>query len=416
MDESDCGCGLPEITAIDLSGWESVMDGVAKKMHSGELAPGEVSKDYVKNTYDELYKGGKKGYGKDWAKMGEDADNDRTIRSLKKNMFNFSGAKGYTMQQEMQDLMTKNGKLVPFNEFKSKVRELNPKYNGNYLQAEFQTARQTANHVRNWQQFQKDKDVFPNLKYMTSNDDRVRDGHKDLHGTVKPVGDEFWNTFYPPNGWRCRCYATQTSEPASGQEYPADKAEGLGVGKAFAANPAKTGEVYSKKKHPYFAMASVSGGKKLETQMEYAKADAPSEIAWSKAGATIRISPFVNSEPKVLTDNYRSALILATKVGANVELNAHMNQKLVKDRPNLAYKVNGKAGDRHAPSGASYKTALKTANGNGTVVMVVDLAISKESMDTAVRKITADLPNYKNVKEVYLISAEGTEVKHLFNG
>ena len=415
MSDSACGCALPEMTAIDLSGWEKLMDDTARKMHSGELAPGEVSKDYVKNTYDELYKGGKKGYGKDWAKVGDNPNDDRTIRSLKKNMFNFSGAKGYTMQQEMNDLMTKDGKLVPEREFRNKVRELNPKYNGNYLQAEFQTARQTAHHVRNWQQFQKDKDDFPNLKYMTSNDDRVRDGHTDLHGTVKPVGDPFWDTFYPPNGWRCRCYVTQTGEPASGQEYPAEKADTLGVDKSFAANPAKTGEVYSKKKHPYFAMAAVSGGKKLETQMEYAKADAPSEIVYSKAGATIRISPFVNSDTKVLTDNYKSALILATKVGANVELNAHLNQKLVKDSPNLAYKVNGKKGDRHAPSGASYKTALKTANANGTEVMVVDLSVSKETMETAVRKISTDLPNYKNVKEVYVISAEGTEVKHIFN-
>jgi len=43
------------------------------------------------------------------------------------------------------------------------------------------------------------------MRYVAISDDRTRDEHIDLNGTVASVDDDFWNTFYPPNGWNCRC-------------------------------------------------------------------------------------------------------------------------------------------------------------------------------------------------------------------
>lgn len=190
------------ISAIDLSGWESLMNDLAKKMHAGDLKPADISKKFVLNTYKELYKGTKSGYGKEWAKFTPDA-NGKTVNSLKKNLFLFSGAKTYTMQVEMNKLLQKDGKVRDFEDFKKEALKLNSKYNKNYLQAEYQTARQTGHHVRNWQGYQKNKDLFPNLKYKTAGDARVRESHRALNNVVKPIDDPFWNSFYPPNGWRC---------------------------------------------------------------------------------------------------------------------------------------------------------------------------------------------------------------------
>lgn len=46
---------------------------------------------------------------------------------------------------------------------------------------------------------------MPYFRYSTMRDDRVRPLHRRWHGLVLPVDHPFWQTRYPPNGWRCRC-------------------------------------------------------------------------------------------------------------------------------------------------------------------------------------------------------------------
>ena len=50
-------------------------------------------------------------------------------------------------------------------------------------------------------------EILWGYKYVTVGDDRVRDRHIALEGTVLPKTDPFWQTHYPPNGWACRCQA-----------------------------------------------------------------------------------------------------------------------------------------------------------------------------------------------------------------
>jgi SPP1 gp7 family putative phage head morphogenesis protein len=50
-------------------------------------------------------------------------------------------------------------------------------------------------------------------KYVTTGDDRVRPMHAALEGVTLPKGDPFWQRFYPPNGWNCRCQAIPLFEP-----------------------------------------------------------------------------------------------------------------------------------------------------------------------------------------------------------
>lgn len=51
-------------------------------------------------------------------------------------------------------------------------------------------------------------------RYVTTGDDRVRPMHAALEGTTLPKEHPFWEMFYPPNGWNCRCQAIPLFEPA----------------------------------------------------------------------------------------------------------------------------------------------------------------------------------------------------------
>jgi SPP1 gp7 family putative phage head morphogenesis protein len=52
----------------------------------------------------------------------------------------------------------------------------------------------------------------PFWEYVAVMDARTRPAHAALNGSVFPSDDPFWSSFYPPNGWRCRCRVRSHSE------------------------------------------------------------------------------------------------------------------------------------------------------------------------------------------------------------
>ena len=92
--------------------------------------------------------------------------------------------------------------------------------------------------------------ILPYLKYKTQDDDKVRKSHALLHNVSKHIDDPFWDEFYPPNGWNCRCYTLQTAGQGTKTEpdrLPDDKE----VPQIFRRNAGKSGVVFEKD-HPYY--------------------------------------------------------------------------------------------------------------------------------------------------------------------
>ena len=63
-----------------------------------------------------------------------------------------------------------------------------------------------------WARIQRQKDVYPYLRYLPSTSEHKRPLHKTWYGILLPVDHPFWQTHFPPNGWGCKCHFEQVSE------------------------------------------------------------------------------------------------------------------------------------------------------------------------------------------------------------
>lgn len=70
----------------------------------------------------------------------------------------------------------------------------------------FHTNCSTAYSVGRYKQMQEVKQFRPFWQYMTAGDPSVRDEHAALGGKVYHADHPFWDQWYPPNGFNCRCY------------------------------------------------------------------------------------------------------------------------------------------------------------------------------------------------------------------
>jgi SPP1 gp7 family putative phage head morphogenesis protein len=87
------------------------------------------------------------------------------------------------------------------------------------LENVFRTNVMAAYGEGRYQQQTEMADLYPYARYNAIGDDRTREEHQALDGTVSPIGSAFWQTHYPPWDFQCRCYA----EPLSADEVdPAD--------------------------------------------------------------------------------------------------------------------------------------------------------------------------------------------------
>lgn len=76
----------------------------------------------------------------------------------------------------------------------------------------YDTNLRSAYAAGRWEQIERTKGRRPYLRYVAILDERTRPRHRTWHGTVLAADDPFWQTHFPPNGWRCRCNVQQLSQ------------------------------------------------------------------------------------------------------------------------------------------------------------------------------------------------------------
>lgn len=207
-----------------------------------------------------------------------DPDDDFRTAILRNNEV-FVAFKVHRMQNDMAKLLLdSNGNLKPFEQWRKEVMPIASHQVGQWLRTEYNTAVLRAHQAADWQQFEREKDILPNLRWMPSTSVNPGKDHMVFWGTVRPIDDPFWNEHRPGDRWNCKCDLSSTDDPVT--EIP-DFTKKDNPHPGLDNNPGKDGKLFSDT-HPYIANAYPGAKKAVERLM--GKLDAVREAEESIQG------------------------------------------------------------------------------------------------------------------------------------
>lgn len=243
-----CGGFHPAADAVSADDFESEALRIARGIYEGEsntYDPGLLSR-----TIESLQAQVINGYGKDFPGIAYDSPDFEMLNHLTQNTYEFSAAKNWQQLKDMTMALREGDQLRTEAEYMRAVEAMNLKYNRDWLVTERNTAIAGGQMASRWVEFEKDKDIMPMLEYSTVGDGNVRASHAALDGVRKPVDDPFWSSYYPPNGWNCRCdvIAVADERAVATRDGSFTVPE---VSRLFKTNLAKEGLVFPKG-HPYY--------------------------------------------------------------------------------------------------------------------------------------------------------------------
>ena len=171
-------------------------------------------------------------------------------RALRHSNEVFAAFKVHTMGKEMAaKLYDADGKLKPFSKWVEDVRSISSHQVGSWLKTEYDTAVIRAHAAADWREFERNKDILPNLRWMPTTSKEPERNHR-AYWKMKltlPVDDPFWNEHHPGDRWNCKCSLEATDAPVV---RPKDM-EPTKPQRGLENNPGKDGHTFSDN-HPYF--------------------------------------------------------------------------------------------------------------------------------------------------------------------
>lgn len=177
---------------------------------------------------------------------------DSFLAALRHSNEVFAAFKVHSMSERMAArLLNPDGTLKPFRQWTDDVKSISSHYVGAWLRTEYDTALIRAHNAADWQQFIRDADVMPNLRWMPTTSPMPESSHRAFweRKLTLPVSDPFWDEHHPGDRWNCKCSLEQTDDPPT----PELKAEFAGEAPqpGLTNNPGKDGHTFSQD-HPYF--------------------------------------------------------------------------------------------------------------------------------------------------------------------
>lgn len=132
----------------------------------------------------------------------------RLSQEAKVKAFAVSGiTKGQELTTVFESLQKAIDAGITFDEFRKNCGEILERRGWGRWRSEtiFRTNIQTAYNVGRYREMMETSSSRPYWQYSAVNDSRTRPAHAALNGRIFPADHPFWDTWYPPNGFNCRC-------------------------------------------------------------------------------------------------------------------------------------------------------------------------------------------------------------------
>lgn len=250
---SICGVTNSSENLLDIFS-EEERNKFLKDVYDGIVTSTSLDINYYYKVARKLTDGVYSGFGQELIKTQWGTPDYDMLYNLRESTYIFSAAKNYQQTKEISSLISSGNGFKPFSEFQKYASKVFDTYNKNYLTAEYNSAIAQARSASLWMEVEREKSIYPQLQYETVGDGRVRPEHAALDNIIRPIDDKFWDIFYPPNGWQCRCVVLQTFDAVNTDMRSFKKPSEKEVPKIFQFNAGKTKQIFSPA-HPYFEVA-----------------------------------------------------------------------------------------------------------------------------------------------------------------
>lgn len=242
------GCGhdhAVKLAADDSDPIMKIAEALTRQVWNTKEMPDTINKRMVRAFAEEYIKA----LGEGYSAIDYSTADSKLYGRLVNDVYQFSAAKNYSQLKSLSEaLMNEQGKLRSFSEFKVAAFEINDKHINQWLKTEYDTAVAGAQMGGKWEQIQEDKEILPLLSFDAVMDDRTSELCGGFDGVTKPVDDDFWKRYYPPNHFNCRSTVRQLSE---GKETPNNKISIPEIPAMFRTNLAEKGLAFPDG-HPYY--------------------------------------------------------------------------------------------------------------------------------------------------------------------
>lgn len=241
-----CSAITNKVSTQDLNRWEQLFSKLFKRVYDQKPVADVPVEQYLKNA-SILNKAFTEGFSERLQSIEYDSPDHYRIAMMQASIFRFSAAATW---QDVLQLNQLAGESKTFGEFKEKA-ESHAGRRLAHLEVEYNHTITTSQSAANWLRVSApDEAELFDLEYQTVGDNRVRESHRLLDGTVAPVEDPIWNVIFVPNGWGDRCDIVQV--PKGSKPYTDTSTLSVdSIPEAFRVNFGRSNVIFEKN-HAYY--------------------------------------------------------------------------------------------------------------------------------------------------------------------
>lgn len=262
-----CACcsGSPRNDLSEAIFSADILEDFLRKIYDGF----DVSREIEPSAWREVLRILNEGAVKGLTQGGERQHTPQFLQAIKHSNEVFSAFKCHSMGVKMAErLHDKDGNLRPFKEWREAVQPIASHHVGAWLKTEYDTAVLRAHQGSLWQEFERNKDILPNLRWMPTTSVSPENVHKGYWTSrlTLPVDDPFWQDNHPANRWNCKCSLEATSDKAD-TGHVAEMARQDNTSQQGLENNPRDGHLFSDK-HPYFPKNCASCPFKKQSKLQ----------------------------------------------------------------------------------------------------------------------------------------------------